>query len=158
MAAVCLFAGCVAFAQERDTSFVGQPGEDHSMAGKDIIEVLRTNDPDDGNVTLKQSYMITRALHDQIAANASRKIIGYRVRIFFDNSQDARDRSSEIEDSFVTTYPWIPAYRKYENPYFKVSVGDFRTKSDALRFMALIKKDYPSVFLVKEDINYPLFF
>jgi hypothetical protein len=35
-------------------------------------------------------------------------------------------------------------------------VGDFRTKSEAMALLARIKGDFPSAFVVKENIEYPV--
>ena len=48
------------------------------------------------------------------------------------------------------------AYRSYANPYFKVTVGDFRTKSEAMALLERIKYEFPSAFVVKENISYPI--
>ena len=47
-------------------------------------------------------------------------------------------------------------YRTFESPNFKVSVGDFRSKDEALRLFNELKVQYPAAFLIKENINYPL--
>lgn len=144
-------------AQDQDsTVFFEQFGLDRSMAGKDILTLLKSEGKSGGSIVVNQSYSLTRALRSQVNANVDRRTAGYRIRIFFDNSQNARNRSSSIQASFNASYPDIHAYRSYENPYFKVTVGDFRTKSDALRFMDRIRSEYPSVFLVREDIRYPI--
>ena len=57
---------------------------------------------------------------------------------------------------FLKTYHGIPAYRTYANPYFKVSVGDFRTKSEAMEFLEEIKHNFPGAFVTKETISYPV--
>jgi hypothetical protein len=57
---------------------------------------------------------------------------------------------------FNTLFPDVMAYRIYANPYFKVTVGDFRTKSEAMALLARIKGDFPSAFVVKENIGYPV--
>lgn len=92
-------------------------------------------------------------LVEQVRRNAGRTVTGYRLRIFFDNRQTARRVSEEVALDFVTRYPDVPVYRSYVNPYFKVTVGDFRTKSDALQFMERIRREYPSAFLVREVIS-----
>ena len=56
---------------------------------------------------------------------------------------------------FSEIHPGIPVYRVYENPYFKVTVGDFRTKSDAIRFMNGIG-EHIWAFITRETIAYPL--
>ena len=98
---------------------------------------------------------IVNAMKLQIASNSSRKLTGYRVRIFFDNSKTARNASENVMKIFKATYPGIPAYRNYQNPFFRVVVGDFRTKSEAMEFLQKIKSSYTSALVVKEGINFP---
>lgn len=94
---------------------------------------------------------VGEALYSHILKNKTRKNTYYRIRIFFNNSRDARGVSETIADTFAINFPDIPVYRIYSAPYFKVTVGDFRTKSDAMRFMEMIRPQYPAVFLVKES-------
>ncbi|MBQ0006921.1 MAG: SPOR domain-containing protein [Alistipes sp.] len=93
---------------------------------------------------------LNNAMQSHIDRNASRKNMCWRIRIFFNNSQDSRTASSEIVKSFSEQFPSVPVYNQYVNPFFKVTVGDFRSKSDAMRFMTEIKPSYPSAFLVRE--------
>ena len=53
-------------------------------------------------------------------------------------------------------YPDVAVYRTYTNPYFKVTVGDCRTKSEAMKLLSRIKGNFSSAFVVKENIGYPL--
>ena len=94
---------------------------------------------------------VGEALYSHILKNKTRKNTYYRIRIFFNNSRDARGVSETIADTFAMNFPDIPVYRIYSAPYFKVTVGDFKTKSDAMRFMEMIRPQYPAVFLVKES-------
>jgi len=95
------------------------------------------------------SYLSTD-LQSYISSNSSRRNTCYRIRIYFNNSQNARTESSEVARGFSGRYPFVPVYNQYANPYFKVTVGNFRTKSDAMKFMTEIKNIYSSAFLVKE--------
>ena len=92
-------------------------------------------------------------------ANSNTKMQGYRVRIFFDSDQTARAKSEAIAAGFMERYPGIKAYRSHVSPYFKVTVGDFRTRADAQRFASRLLNSgaYQYVFVVKETINYPGF-
>ncbi|MDR1023572.1 MAG: SPOR domain-containing protein [Prevotellaceae bacterium] len=109
-----------------------------------------------GNIKVKSHPSIERLMQKHISYNAQHpKIEGYRVRIYRDNSGNARQHSQDISETFSMLFPDIPAYRSYDNPYFKVSVGDFRTKDDALRFYVHIKRQYPTAYIVSEDINLP---
>ena len=94
-------------------------------------------------------------MNRQISSNSSRKVSGFRVRIFNDNKQNSRGASEAAMARFKGMYPGVAAYRTYSNPFFKVTVGDFRTKSEAMQLMQSIKGSFPSAFIVKETINYP---
>ena len=37
-----------------------------------------------------------------------------------------------------------------------MTVGDFRTKSEAMELLSRIKYSFPSAFVVKENISYPV--
>ncbi len=124
------------------------PAVDSTLIGKSIFNLLP-------NVTVHQSEAILASMNRQISSNSSRRLSGYRVRIFNDNKQNARGASEAAMGRFKGMYPGIAAYRTYSNPFFKVTVGDFRTKSEAMRLLQQVKGSFPSVFIVKETINYP---
>lgn len=137
---------------EKKDSLVFTPvaAYDESLAGKDIFELLEKSD-----VTVDQSKAVKDAMSKHISSNSSRNISGYRVRIFFDNKQNARGASEAALARFKARYPEIGAYRSYSNPYFKVTVGDFRTRSEARELVQTIQYEFPVAFIVKENINYP---
>lgn len=104
---------------------------------------------------VSQSEVLAASMRQHLEANPSRTISGYRVRIFFDNKQSARVESEKALKKFEATFHDVFAYRTYTNPYFKVTVGDCRTKSEAMALLGRIRKAFPSAFVVKENIAMP---
>ncbi|MFA5325395.1 MAG: SPOR domain-containing protein [Bacteroidales bacterium] len=141
--------------KQSDTVVVKTPIIDSLLYGQNIFLILSDNN-NGGKVVIHQDTSISSAMAAYTNDREGKNITGYRVRIFFDNKQNARIQSEIIEKEFVSLFPDIRAYRNHVRPYFKVTVGDFRTKADAVKFMNNIKYKYPSSFLVKETINYPL--
>ena len=130
---------------------------DSTLAGKDIFHILPSKRAgDDADVQIRQSQEIMSSMRQHIASNSKRTSSGYRVRIFFDNKQTARTESEKTLKRFKELFPGVAAYRIYANPYFKVTVGDFRTKSEAMALLTRIKGAFPSAFVVKESIEYPV--
>lgn len=130
---------------------------DSSLVGKDVFRIMPSKTRGGAaDVTISQSSQILKSMASHIQANAERTISGYRVRIFFDNKQTARVESEAALKRFENLYHDVSAYRSYANPYFKVTVGDFRTKSEAMELLERIKREFPSAFVVKENINYPV--
>ena len=60
---------------------------------------------------LKTPTQLAPAMDIYIQQNPSRQINGFRLRIFFDNKQDARVVSEQIVEEFKLDYPTIPVYR-----------------------------------------------
>lgn len=153
------FAQTVPEGYESVDSVVYRPAAaiDQALAGKDIFLVLPSRSAgDDVNVSVHQSDLVRNSFRQHISSNSKRTSPGYRVRIFFDNRQSARNESENTLKKFKQLFPEVAAYRIYANPYFKVTVGDFRTKSEAMALLTRIKGAFPSAFVVKENIEYPV--
>ena len=161
LAATSLFAQIQVAEQNRtvqpdDTVKVVQPLPplaDSSLVGTSIFQLL--DKTDGGKVTLNQPQDFGMAYDTYLSGNKDRKRSGYRIRLFFDNKQTARVESEELEKAFQELFPQIPTYRSYTNPFFKVVVGDYRTKSEAIRELKKILPSFPKAIVVKESIWYP---
>ena len=130
---------------------------DTTLVGRDIISDMPSRVKGDAaTVSIDQSDLVARSVRSHVQSNADRTISGYRVRIFFDNKQSARHESENSLKKFRSMYPDVAAYRTYTNPYFKVTVGDCRTRSEAMALLKRIKRTFPSAFVVKENIEYPV--
>lgn len=126
---------------------------DTTLVGKNIFSLLASSKQ---GVDVRQSQKIAGSMESHVVSNEGRTMSGYRVRIFFDNKQSARNESEATMKKFKSLFPEVMAYRLYANPYFKVTVGDFRTKSEAMALLARIKGEFPGAFVVKENIGYPV--
>jgi hypothetical protein len=84
-----------------------------------------------------------------------RGIPGYRVHLYMDSGNRARLSTQREQADFQELYPEKKSYIIYDEPYFKLRAGDFRTRLDARRFLAEIREDYPSAYIVVDMINYP---
>lgn len=80
---------------------------------------------------------------------------GYRLEIFFSSESNARQHSVRVRNDFNLVFPTIPSYMLFQTPNFKVRIGDFRNKSEALKTKAYIASKYPNAFIVKDNIRFP---
>lgn len=80
---------------------------------------------------------------------------GYRLEIFFSSGIHAKEKAMEVKTEFLKNFPDVPAYLIFTSPDFKVRVGDFRTRDDALALKDRIKRLYPNAFLAKDIIQFP---
>mgnify|MGYP002517282436 CR=1 FL=1 len=130
---------------------------DSSLVGRNVFKSMPSKTRgSSAYVNVYQSAEVENSMNGHIITNAERTISGFRVRIFFDNKQTARVESEETLKRFESLYHDVVAYRTYANPYFKVTVGDFRTRSEAVKLLERIKGAFPSAFVVKENIEFPV--
>jgi hypothetical protein len=80
---------------------------------------------------------------------------GFRLEIFFSSGNRAREEAMNVKTEFLKKYPDEHAYMIFQSPDFKVRVGNFRTKSEALSLQQRIRKNYPNAFIVKDMIQFP---
>lgn len=134
-----------------DSAYVRAPVVDSTLVGKDIFTMLRRS----GTVQVEQSLRLREAFSAYVARNAEKPLTGYRVRVYFNNVRNARTDSEAVARTVVRDYPWLGVYRSFESPNFKVCVGDFRTKDEALKVWSRLRRQYPEAFIIKETVNYP---
>ena len=82
-------------------------------------------------------------------------IYGYRVQIFFESGNNAKAKANSAKAQFNGRYSEEDSYLTFQTPYFKVRVGDFRSRLDAECFMKKIEGDFSQAFVVKDKINFP---
>lgn len=84
--------------------------------------------------------------------------VGYRVLVFDDNNvttakHGAQARSQQLSNRF----PEWQSYIQFNSPYWRVKVGDFKTRSEAEAAMAAIRAAFPSLGsqlrVVRDRIN-----
>ena len=148
IAILALLPGMMLRAQEYRVES-GSSQVDSTLLGRSVLSVLGSG------VTVNQSAAMKSAFDSYVSANASKKVTGYRIRVYYENSQNARNRSESIARTISGTYPGIGVYRTFESPNFKVCVGDYRTKDEALKMYHALKSSYPTAIILKETINYP---
>ena len=67
----------------------------------------------------------------------------WRVRVYMGSGKNARATATSTRNSFVARYPDISADIVYPSPYFKVVVGEFKTRIEAESFRKKVLGEYP---------------
>lgn len=77
---------------------------------------------------------------------------GYRIQVYFGSE---RTKAQEIRAEILLSHPDIPAYLIYQQPNFKVRIGDFRTRLEASGFLKKIEYHFKSAFIVPDEVKLP---
>lgn len=106
-----------------------------------------------GKITYIQDDDITRLINKHIICSENSKTIsGFRVQIHFGSE---REKAKEIKTRFLKSYPDYNAYEIYQQPNFKIRVGDFRTRLEAQKFQRTVAGEFSSSFVVPDEIQLP---
>jgi hypothetical protein len=122
-----------------------------------ILNRLNQYKYNQGKVEIIQDSTITVFLDHHIKTYRKLNgIKGHRISIFRDTGQDAREKCMAVRSRFKSKYENIPFYEEFVYPYYKLYVGDFRSESEALKFLKIIEKDFPEAFIVRDiTISFP---
>lgn len=79
-------------------------------------------------------------------------VSAYRVRLYFDNSQDSRSIAYSIKSRFESEYPTIPVKVEYKVPNFMVTAGYFLTHVEATSFLNKVQSSYNGAFIIPVEV------
>ena len=145
-----LFSCSVLKAQELPSEPVSPaPQLDSALVGSSIFNIMPSG------VAIRQSSSVRQAFDGLVISNTEKQFNGYRIRIYFNSVQTAREESRAALNRFQYSFPEIPAYLSYSSPNFRVTVGNFRTRVDAEKALVLIKEEFPSATIIRDKFKYP---
>jgi len=107
----------------------------------------------EGKIIITSDYRLPNILKNYINYFNTKQLYGWRIQLYFGLGKQGKQKAIQIKDKFSELYPDIPVYLYFEQPYFKVKVGNFISKKSAQRLLYFIKQDFPSAFIIEDRIN-----
>jgi len=107
---------------------------------------------ENGEITSVNEKGINALVHKyEDILKAKNGVEGWRVQLVFKAKQE---EIRQLKIDFINRYPKIPAYLEYDAPYYRVRVGNCRTKLEAIKIKHQISKNFPGAYPVPEIINF----
>lgn len=107
-------------------------------------------------LNIKSDPKINDLLRQQVNQNKkSGALSGFRLQIYFGSGENAHAQAMKIKTDFLSSNPSIKTYLFFKSPDFIVRVGNFRTKSEALKLRKALLFQYPNAFIVADEIAFP---
>ncbi len=102
-----------------------------------------------GNIQIKEEANITQMMSRFTEINKSKtRVDGWRVQVLATPDRQELERVRQV---FQYKYPNINIDWVHNSPYYKLRAGAFATKLEAIRLQYLLRRDYPSAYLVKDN-------
>lgn len=143
-----MFTGvAISQAYVKTTDLFKRPG-DNSSAGQLVINQNPAIDS-----LISRYILISKKIYKE---NNYYGMDGYRIQIYGSSNRNAREESNKARAEFMNKFPDIVSYPKFADPgYFKIRVGDFRTRTEAMKLFLIISREFPDAFIVRDVINFP---
>lgn len=109
-----------------------------------------------GYLILKQDPKINKLIMKQREIHANDSTIdGFRVQIFMELGNDALIHADSVKTRFQEEYPEVPIYLVFGQPYYRLRIGDFRTRLEAENMYQQVKEEYRNAFVTADRIELP---
>jgi hypothetical protein len=130
---------------------------DQQEEESNLYQQLFRQDTGEGNIRIVQEKKLDELMLHYI--EQGRELGGipcYWIRIYSGSSHLAREEAYETKARFLKKYEGIRNDVIYDDPNFKVYIGGYRSKSETLKLLKEIKKDFPNAFIVYDVIDFPV--
>ena len=92
-----------------------------------------------------------KILEERRAFNQSlTDVDGFRIQIY---SELSESKARGAQAKFNSLFPEEPSYLSYEQPEWKVQVGNFKEKLDAYRILEKVRMEFPGALILKTKIK-----
>lgn len=131
----------IAFSQNQIT--LNEKHEDFKLEIMDTISSVM----DTGRIEILENNTIGVLLEK---FNSTKKNTGYRIQI---HSGLSRVETLKSQTNFMKLYPNMNTYVIYQQPNFKLRVGDFEERLSVNKFYEEMKEIFPGAFIIKDEIT-----
>lgn len=111
----------------------------------------------DTSVIVHKDPRVDALLKKQGEANAAikkanaRTAKGYRLLVVNTNK---RDEAIAAKTKVYSNFPELKTYLSYQSPYFKLKVGNFKTRDEAKQYQSYLQAFFPKgVFIMNDTIE-----
>jgi hypothetical protein len=126
--------------------------------GLSVQEIMNDGRPryEAERLTIVQDPALDTLVSRHILYNARKEgVDGWRIQIYRGGHRTASDDANKVRAHFMDDYPDIRTYLTFDRPnWFKVKVGDYRTREEAAIVFFDIQKRYPDAYLIRDVIAF----
>jgi hypothetical protein len=117
-----------------------------------------------GQLNIYQNPALDTLINRYISANRNIEarnggntgIEGFRIQIFNSSERNAKTESAKVRADFINQFPDVVTYLVFAEPaWYKVRVGNFRSRTEATKLFLTISRKFPNADLVPDIISIP---
>jgi hypothetical protein len=118
-------------------------------------QVIQTDTLAGGNILVYRDSRLDLLIQKQADYNGKMNLVrkfstGFRIQVV--NTTD-RAEAVSAKTKLLAQFPEEKTYLIYQEPYFKVRFGNFRSRSDAEEYQERLNNLFPGVFIISSPIE-----
>ncbi len=115
----------------------------------DLIQATIGNQ---GKIVIHQEEGIPFLLDAHIEMNRRQRYFdGYRIQLYSSSGKKAKHLALEVKGKILVSFPDEPVYISFTAPFWRVRVGNYRNKHEALGLLNRLKTEFPNSYVVKDS-------
>lgn len=141
------------------TMLVSLPGRAQNVnivTSLDLVDGVTITQPSELTSRLERADVTTGSPAATHVTAVSTKN-GYRIEVYADNNRNAKTQAADRQARVQSRFPQYRVYTIFEAPFWRVRLGDFRSRNEATDVMTDVKRAFPSyspyLRVVRDRIN-----
>jgi hypothetical protein len=124
--------------------FCGISGQ--SSDSSSPVERVQSRAGGEGQVTVRQSQAIDQLMRHYVQTNRSQSgVEGFRIQLYSGTGAQARQAAQDVRTRVMGSFPDEKVMVEYNEPIWRVRVGSFRHRHEALPLLRRLKTNFPSI-------------
>ncbi|MEO5997542.1 MAG: SPOR domain-containing protein [Chitinophagaceae bacterium] len=116
----------------------------NASAQTDSVSVTVIKDPRVSLLVKKQAQ-----INEETTRANRRNMPGFRIQIINTNDRKA---AIDAKTKVYHLYPELKAYIQYQSPYYRLKVGNFKTKEEAEEYQSSLSRDFANSVSIVRDV------
>jgi len=117
-----------------------------------LMTQIQQNRPGEGVVVIHQDAGIEEMMREHHDTNSRTTVLeGYRIQLYSGSGVNSKKEAMSVRIKFLGLFPNEAVDLYYNAPFWRVRVGNFRYRNEALPLLSKVKKQFPSSYLVKDN-------
>ena len=137
----------------------------------EILDEIRKNQPGQGRVNVFEDEAVKDVLGRSIAPARTVystgdglqyvKMRGYKIQAFSGNNQrTSRNEAYSKQQQINSSFPGLETVVMFDSPFWRLRVGNFRSREDAAAVLEEMKRTFPSfgkeMYIVVDEVKIPV--
>lgn len=120
------------------------------------FEKVRERNFSDGKIEIRQAAGIEQLLNHHIQNNrANPGVEGFRIQLYSGTGAQSRQEAQEVRTRLLSLFPDEKVVVEYNAPFWRVRVGSYRHKHEALPLLRRVRAPFPNSYIVRDPAIRP---